>query len=208
MYLITAVTSDENSKEVYVVCADEGYRITVHDAETIGICEGAELDGDSFAALCEAGERLACIKKAFDFLSYGDLSRRQLCERLCRKFSKEMSADVASLMEERGYIDDRRLAEKYAETFYVFKNMGLSRIKNELYRRGIGREDIESALARYENEPQAERALEYAKKKFDLTLVSDRKYRAKVYSALMRAGFSGGDISDALRDFESEQTWQ
>ena len=49
-------------------------------------------------------------------------------------------------MVERGYINDSRLAERYTETFYEFKNMGLNKIRNELYRRGISKEDIDKNI--------------------------------------------------------------
>jgi regulatory protein len=154
--------------------------------------------------LANAAERLSCIKKAFDFLSYGDLSERQLRDKLSKKFDKTLSADVAALFVERGYVDDARLAERYAETFYEFKNMGLSRIRKELYRRGISREHIEDALQKYELEDQSERIKEFIEKKYDVTRMNDIKYRQKVYSGAIRAGFSGSDVGDVIRNFESE----
>ncbi len=204
MFIVDSVRCDDNSNEAVVVCGGERYRITVHDLELLEIEEGIELDEDGFAALQEAFERLTCIKKAFDYLSYGDLSERQLRDKLTRKFSKELSADVAALFVERGYVNDARLAERYAETFYEFKNMGLGRIRNELYRRGICREDIENALAKYEFEDQSERIEEFIRKKYDISKMNDIKYRQKVYSGALRAGFNGSDIGDVIRNFESE----
>ena len=122
-----------------------------------------------------------------------------------KKFPAELSAEVASLFAERGYVDDARLAERYAETFYEYKNMGLGRIREQLYRRGISRENIENALAKYAEEDQYERIREYIAKKYDgERIASDEKYRRKVYSGLLRAGFSSSDVSDVLRNIESE----
>ncbi len=206
MYNIDAIRRNDDSNEAVVCCGGESYRITMHDLEIIGIEEGDCVDDETLLALDEAVERLSCIKKAFDFLSYGDLSERQLRDKLCRKFPKELSADVAALFVERGYVNDARLAERYAETFYIFKNMGLSRIKSELYRRGISRENIDSALEKYEDEDQSERIEEFIRKKYDVSLLGDIKYRRKVYSGAVRAGFNGSDVGDFLRNFESEWT--
>lgn len=204
MFKINAILRDENSNEAVVICNNESYRITAHDVDVLGIEEGEGIDENLLSNLCEAVERLNCIKKAFDFLSYSDLSEKQLRDKLCRKFPKELSADVAQLFVKRGYVNDARLAERYAETFYVFKNMGLQRIRNELYRRGISRDDIENAVEKYEYEDQTERIREFINKKYDVTRMDDIRYRQKVYAGAVRAGFSGSDVGDVLRNFESE----
>ena len=204
MFSIARILRDDNSNEATVICNDCSYRITVHDLDVIGIEEGDEIEEDVIESLTMAVDRLACIKKAFDFLSYGDLSEKQLRDKLCRKFNKELSADVAALFVERGYVNDARLAERYAETFYEFKNMGIGKIKNELYRRGISREDIENAVAKYELDDQTERIKEFINKKYDVDKMDDIKYRQKVYAGALRAGFSGSDVGDVIRNFESE----
>ncbi|MBO5870482.1 MAG: RecX family transcriptional regulator [Clostridia bacterium] len=204
MYKIEAILRDNNSNEAVVIVGGNSYRITVHDLDTIGLEEGSLVDEKEIELLNEAVERLLCIKKAFDFLSYGDLSEKQLRDKLCRKFPRELSSDVARLFVERGYVNDARLAERYAETFYEFKNMGLQRIRNELFRRGISKDDIENAIAKYESEDQYERIEVFIRKKYDISKMNDIKYRQKVYSGALRAGFSGADIGDVLRNFESE----
>lgn len=204
MYTINAVYRDENSNEVVVVCNHKSYRITVRDFENLAVSENDIVDDDILDSLEEAVTRLSCIKKAFDFLSYGDLSEKQLRDKLCRKFDKALAADVASLFVERGYVNDAVLAERYAETFYEFKNMGLQRIRNELFKRGISREDIDNALEKYENLDQTERIYEFIRKKYDINKLDDIKYRQKVYAGSLRAGFSGSEVGDILRNFESE----
>lgn len=201
---ITCIIRAGESKEVTVSLPGESFLITLHDFETLGIAEGDEVDEELYGRLTECEERLKCIKKAFDYLSYGDLSKKQLSDKLKRKFPAELSDDVAELFEKRGYVNDAELAKRYAETFYVFKNMGVGRIRNELYRRGFGRNDIEDAMSPYENEPQKDRIIEFINKKYDTSLISDRKYRNKVYSGAIRAGFPSDEIAEVLRNFESE----
>ena len=205
MYRINGIRRSEGSNEVTVLCEGESFHVTTHDAESLGLAEGVVVDENGYVLLCEARERLACIQKAFTHLEYGDLSERQLRDKLRKKFPAELSGEVASLFAERGYVNDARLAERYAETFYEYKNMGLGKIREQLYRRGISRENIENALAKYAEEDQYERIREYIAKKYDGSqIASDEKYRRKVYSGLLRAGFSSSDISDVLRNFESE----
>lgn len=204
MFTVTRIYKDENSNEATVICDGESYRITVHDLETLELEEETEIDEEKIELLSSSVQRLACIKKAFDFLSYGDLSEKQLRDKLYRKFPKELSEDVAALFVERGYVNDNTLAKRYAETFYEFKNMGITRIKNELYKRGISKEDIEDAIYQYTELDQSERIEKFITKKYDMSRIDDIKYKQKVYAGAVRAGFSGSDIVDVIRKFESE----
>ena len=204
MFTVTRILKNENSNEATVVCDGESYHITAYDLEALCLVEGAEIDDETIESLTNAVERLACIKKAFDYLSYGDLSEKQLRDKLSRKFSKELSTDVAALMVERGYVNDNLLAKRYAETFYEFKNMGLTRIKNELYKRGISKDDIDDAISKYVDLDQSERIEAFVTKKYDMSRINDIKYKQKVYAGAIRAGFSSSDIVDFISKFESE----
>ncbi len=204
MFTVTRILKNENSNEATVICDGESYHITAYDLEALCLVEGAEIDDETIESLTNAVERLACIKKAFDYLSYGDLSEKQLRDKLSRKFSKELSTDVAALMVERGYVNDNLLAKRYAETFYEFKNMGLTRIKNELYKRGISKDDIDDAISKYVDLDQSERIEAFVTKKYDMSRINDIKYKQKVYTGAIRAGFSSSDIVDFISKFESE----
>lgn len=204
MYVIDSVIRNEGSNEAVIVCGGDTFRVTMHDLLSLGVNEGDRVGEEIYEEICSARDRLLCIKKAFDHLSYGDLSKKQLFDKLSKKFPKDLCADVADLFADRGYIDDARLAERYAETFYEFKNMGLGKIREQLYRRGISKEDIENALAKYSDIDQRGRIIAYIEKKYDTNALSDDKYRRKVYAGLMRAGFSGSDVADVLRNYERE----
>ncbi len=204
MFVIDSIRRNDNSNEALIIVDRERFRVTVHDLEALNIQEGDVVDDDVMEEIAQAAERLSCIKKAFEYLSYGDLSEKQLRDKLSKKFNFDLATDVASLLVERGYVNDARLAERYAETFYVFKNMGLKKIRNELYRRGISSDDIENALSKYENEDQSDRIEEFVRKKYDISRLDDVNYRRKVYAGAMRAGFSSSDVCDFLRNFESE----
>ena len=204
MYVIESIRRKDDSNEAVVICNGEYFKITVHDLENLQIAEQDVIDEDIFSSLSQAGDRLSCIKKAFDYLSYGDLSEKQLKDKLLRKFDKNLAIDVAALFVERGYINDLRLAERYIETFYEFKNMGLRRIRSELIRRGISKENIDAALSKYEEDDQCPRVEEFIRKKYDVSKLDDIKYRRKVYAGAVRAGFDCSDVSDFLRNFESE----
>jgi regulatory protein len=204
MEFVSEIRRSEDSNEAVVVCGSESYRITIYDLERLDIEVGTEVKDEMLEAVNGYVIRLKCIKKAFDYLSYGDLSEKQLRDKLKKKFSPDLAEDVAALFVERGYVDDARLAARYAETFYEFKNMGIGRIRVELQRRGISKDFIDDALAKYECEDQFERIEAFVRKKYDLSRLTDIKYRQKVYAGTIRAGFSSSEVGEFLRNFESE----
>jgi SOS response regulatory protein OraA/RecX len=82
--------------------------------------------------------------------------------------------------------------------------MGITRIRNELYKRGICKEDIDDAVSKYVDLDRSERIEAFITKKYDISRINDIKYKQKVYAGAVRAGFSGSDIVDFFSRIESE----
>lgn len=71
---VTGVFLDEQAHEAVLLIDGENYRITEADFRTLGFSEGDWLGDGELEAVCKAAERLRCIRKAMDCLSYGDMS--------------------------------------------------------------------------------------------------------------------------------------
>ena len=111
--------------------------------------------------------------------------------------SEEDASDAAGWLEDIGAIDDAGyaavLVRHYGELGY-----GPGRVLEELRRRGIDRELWEDALAELP-EPEEAIAAFLQRKAGDL---SDRREVKRLTDALLRRGFSWGDICNALRLFD------
>lgn len=199
MYPVERVLRDEEKHEALVTCASRRFRITLVDCDLLGIEPGAVLSEEIYAQLLDAEARLACVQKAFSFLSYGDLSRRRLVEKLRRTFPPALCEETAALLEERGYLDDARLAARYAESYYEIRSYGPARIKQELYGKGFSAEVIEQALEPYLALDHREKIEELLEKKFPAASLSDPAVRRKASDWLRRNGYDWSEISDALR---------
>jgi alanine racemase len=139
-YIIEKVLLDSEKHEANIVCSGNSYLITQTDFESLGLSEGETLDEERFEQLCEADNKLSCIKKAFTHLSYGDMSAKKLTDKLCAKFDKQIVSEIIELLKKHGYLNDTSLAGKYAKSFYEFKHWGPGRIKSDLYARGFSKE--------------------------------------------------------------------
>ena len=101
---------------------------------------------------------------------------------------------------ERGLLSDSRFAESTVHS-YERRGYGELRIRQELRRRGVSREDADAALEDYEPDGGALRSLLEKKLKGDL---SDPKQVQRTIAFLQRRGFKWGDIRRALNEYGAE----
>ena len=77
-YRVTGAFLDESAHEGELLVDGARYRVTEADYRSLGFAEGDFLDESALEAVCTAAERLRCIRKAMDCLSYGDMSGKKL----------------------------------------------------------------------------------------------------------------------------------
>ena len=192
MAVITSIIVYEDKHEADVVANGETYRITTADLSRLACIEG-ECDDDIIEILITCTDRLACIKKAFSVLSYGDVSEKRLVRKLSEKFDKETASEVAALMKER-----------FASRFAEVKLWGPERIRNELTVRGYERDAVNEAVLSLDGDSLAENLNTLIAKKLPSSGISDIKIKSKLCAYLKRMGYSYDMINTALRAF-SEQ---
>lgn len=210
MYIVERLFRDEEKHEALVDIRPavggpeqggkpERFRVTLADCDLLGLEAGVTLSEELYAELCGAQDRLACVQKAFVFLSYGDLSRKRLIEKLRRTFPPELCEQTADRLEERGYLNDLRLAERYAESYYEIRSYGPMRIRQELYGKGFSREVIEQVMEPYQELDHREKIAELLEKRYPRETLSDPAVRRRATDWLRRNGYGWTEISDVLR---------
>lgn len=133
-------------------------------------------------------------------LSYRALSVRALRDKLVEKGHAGDAADYAvAWLLERKLLNDAELAAAMVRS-YSRKGYGALRIRQELLRHGIPREQAEEALSSFE--PETERLTALLDKRLRGS-VSDRRAVEKAVAALQRRGFRWEEIRRALAAYES-----
>ena len=201
MHTVEKLIRDEKQHEAYVFSDGHRFRITLVDCDRLSLEEGADLSESQFEQLVSSEARLACIQKAFVFLSYGDLSKKRLTEKLRRSFDRELCAETADLLEERGYLNDLCLAERYAENYYELRSYGPMRIKQELFGKGFSADVIEQAIEPYFSMDHREKLKKLFEKRFSKENLVDAVAKRKASVWLNRYGYSWSEISDVLNEF-------
>ena len=143
----------------------------------------------------------AALDAAAKQLSYRALSAKMLRDKLLDRGHDEESADYAlAWLAERSLLDDAAFAESVVRS-YARKGYGAARIRQELTRRGVSREDAETAMQTFSPDRAQILALLDKRLRGDL---SDRREIDKAVAALQRRGFSWGDIKGALEEYGEE----
>lgn len=175
-------------------------RVGQQEITDFALYAGRELTEEEAAALTAGLRSRQMRERALELLSRKPQSRRELTRKLNEWGAGPEEADaVCDRMEELGYLNEAAYAARIVEV-YSARGFGEKKLRDELYRRGVPREEWDEALARVEDSTQA--IDDFLQKKLT-GWTGDRKQLQKVTAALARRGFSWSDIRDALARYET-----
>ena len=175
-------------------------RVGQQEIADFALYAGRELTEKEAAALTAGLRSRQMRERALELLSRKPQSRRELTRKLNEWGAGPEEADaVCDRMEELGYLNEAAYAARIVEV-YSARGFGEKKLRDELYRRGVPREEWDEALARVEDSTQA--IDDFLQKKLT-GWTGDRKQLQKVTAALARRGFSWSDIRDALARYET-----
>lgn len=167
--------------------------------ERFDIDEGEIIDDKRFLAIREEMLFDNARRSAFSILSCGENNKKSLIMKLQAKgFSYELCKNMAEYMEHRGYIDEKKQIGLLCDS-YLKKKYGKLKIINELVTKGYLREDVmEFVQSELKNVDFAKNCAFIIQNKFlPLPSISSDEFK-KMMGALMRYGYSFGEIKEAL----------
>jgi SOS response regulatory protein OraA/RecX len=157
---------------------------------------GRELTLEQVDALDEAAGKFAAIERGLYLLSFGDATEAGLARKLREKgFDAEASASAASALAARGYIDESAQVERLLRA-ELRKGRGPARILAAAREKRFGDEAITHLRDAMVEVDFAAVCAEVIEKKYG-SLPDEPKARQKAIAALMRLGFSMGEIRSA-----------
>lgn len=149
-----------------------------------------------------ADEYRRAKERALYLFDYRDHSYKELFDKLRHNYSVEVCNAVMDKMTELGLIDDRRYAKLLARQLFEIKRVGKYKAKAEMLKKGIDKEIIDELLEEYEDDT-SERLYELVEKKYARYL-TDEKGIKKVFSALVRNGYSYSETREVIKQFLDE----
>lgn len=164
---------------------------------------GLELDDEEFRDFLSASSLSLAKSRALRIINTRPMSRKEMLTRLIEKGeTPETAEQCANWLCDMGLIDDTNYASSVVR-HYVAKGYGITRIKQELNRRGISRELWVEALEEMpEQDDKLERFL-----RSRLTDPNDKAQVKKVSDALFRRGYTWDQIKNALYNYSSQEDY-
>ena len=178
-------------------------RITESELLRFGLSIGLDIDDGTVVELQQSGTRSETRVRAANMISARPLSRRELVKRLREKGALESDAEAAAdWLEEIGALNDADYASMLVR-HYGGMGYGEAKIRDELYRRGVGRELWEDALAA---SPDAQETIARVIAQKTKGRALDEKGRKRLSDMLLRRGFAWRDVRAALAAYGENAT--
>ncbi|MEG2597480.1 MAG: regulatory protein RecX, partial [Oscillospiraceae bacterium] len=139
-------------------------------------------------------------ERALYLLGYRDHCRKDLVDKLSKNIDLEIAEKVADQMEELGFLDDQKYAEKLARYLMIIKSRGARRAIQDMMMKGVSRDVAADAISLVELPDNL--LTDLIERKY-LRYLGDEKGRNKVIAALARLGHNYYDIVDAIDEVEN-----
>ena len=141
-------------------------------------------------------------KRALRILGNRNFSEQEMQRRLVSKGeTQENAEETVRWLVRLGYINDADYAGLIVR-HYSTKGYGISRIRDELYKRGIPRDLWDEKLVELDESETSDATLEFLRKKLGESKDKDDLRRAT--DALVRRGFTYDEAKSAINRYLSE----
>lgn len=201
--------------QVAEVALSDGRSLWLHNAliYDAGLHKGDALTEAQITELLQQ----AADRRAFEYglylLERRGYSYRELYDKLMQAERADEQATLHALekLVRLGFLNDARYAEALARQLVEQKRYGLHRAAMEMRHRGLSAEEIDNALAPYEDpEDTAQRLMQLLERKYArrLTDPHDRRAIESVKASLIRRGFDYSDVRNAIEDYFSDEDYE
>ena len=206
---IKSITGGEKGSSVCVTLADEHTggieRLFISQKLWALISDGigalTPVDEPLYDKLRSAADKTSALREASRMIGYGEKSKREIERRLS---SKKIPTDAAkwavAMLEKNGYLDEESSCARIAESAVASKHYGRRRVLEYLLTHGYEKSAAAAAVEEIPDESYRAALEHNIDHKFPDIAQYDLKERQKATAALMRLGFSGGEIADAIRE--------
>lgn len=197
---ITSIQVQKNNKERYSIFINGQFLLGVAE-QTLLECnlrKGVEITPAFFRKLQRKEGRFKVKSYMMKRLGRRDHARRELFNKARRKdYPQEIINCVLDELEQKGYLDEAKFAEKFASDKSKFSKWGPAKIKAHLLKKGISRSIAEQSIKKAFEEIDLEETF------FNLVLKRKRRFlreedpykrKHKVLNHLARKGYRASDI--------------
>lgn len=184
MNTITKIEVQKNNKNRVNIYVNEEF-FTGLDIElfyNLNLKKGSTINEDELKELILKDNISKAKNKALRILNKAEQSEKTLRDKLA-DYDEDIIDEVIEYLKNSKYLDDKGFAERIAYSNSNVSRFGKNKIKQNLYKKGIDKNDIECALSTINDDTELENALYLAKKRYKIIKNEDKR---KVYQKLMQ----------------------
>ncbi len=208
----TVVSIERHAKQrgrylVHLDSADGPSTLNVHEDTLVRfrLVRDAVLDATELVHIEAADGKHRAYAAALAYLGAKPRTRKEIERYLARKeLDEEAIRETADRLERERYIDDTDYAQAFAKQ-RAGHAKGRLLIRQELQQRGIDRQAAAEAIDALDPEAEQAAALKAASKKWKLLKGEPNERRHKLAQFLMRRGYTGEIIREAIRSVTQDQ---
>lgn len=186
------------------VCFEDGENVLIDKDVCVShsLMVDCEIDNEFLEQLRFESDYVRAKSRALWYLDRMDYSEKALYNKLVEKgFSKKACSGVLAKLVELGLVDDRRYAERLCEKLCESGHSKRSALQKMLLK-GVPYDLAKELLSDAETDEVAN-ILSLIEKKYASKLENADNF-GKVYAALVRRGFSYGDVKTALKKYTED----
>jgi regulatory protein len=208
MAIITKIEAQKKNTDRVNIYVDDEFFIAIFKelVFTHSLKKGLVIDKEQLQTILEDEMYIKAKNKALNILSKADQSEKKIREKLKDEFEDETIDKVIDFLKKYNFIDDLTLAKKIVNSNINLNKCGKNRIKQNLYNKGIDKNEIDNALCEIDENLEFENAMYLAKKRYEKIKYEDkRKIYQKISQHLSYKGFNYDIIKlvlNKLLDFD------
>lgn len=188
MATITALTAQKRHKDRVNVFLDGEFAFGIAAVAAMNLRTGQDLSGAEIAALKELDEAEKAKKIALGLISRRPRSTAEIERHLRKKQYDDLVIDkVIDRLSAVNLLDDAAFAAYWVDQRESFKPRSRMALRQELMQKGVGRAEIDTAVAEVDENSAARRAAIKQARRW--SHLSEEDYRIKLSQYLQRLGF-------------------
>ena len=145
---ITLLRAPDKSPECVSVHIDGRFAFSLHRDVVLefGLAKGKSLGVEEQARMVRQDLLLKARALALRYMAYRDRTAAEVRRRLRKVYSEKIADEVVERLHATGLLDDRAFAEAFAERRFRQEGHGPSRVRADLFRKGVAPSVLKAAL--------------------------------------------------------------
>lgn len=192
MSKITKLEIQKKNKERVNIYVNEVFFMGI-DASlvyTLNLKKGDIIDEEKLKEIVAKESLSSARTKAMNILNRTAISEKKLREKLS-DYDESTVDEVINKLKEYNFLNDKDLAKRITNDNLHLSRFGRNKIKQNLYKKGISKEDIEDTISEIDTDEEYENALYLGKKRLEKLKNEDNRVKyQKLTQHLSYKGFS------------------